>query len=128
MPLPIVDPKPVTSSTMINPQLQAYFASQQQSQSQSSLFSSNIVNDPAIVYPQQPQLQRSTSTTNQQQPLFDELHQHSFRQMPSQSNTSASSSTSFFGTTLPMSQSQKPDDIMTRLAQAMQSHGQQQQE
>ncbi|CAF4279421.1 unnamed protein product, partial [Rotaria magnacalcarata] len=32
MPLPIVDPKPVTSPTMINPQLQAYFASQQQSQ------------------------------------------------------------------------------------------------
>ncbi|CAM4806474.1 unnamed protein product [Rotaria magnacalcarata] len=128
MPLPIVDPKPVTSPTMINPQLQAYFASQQQSQSQSSLFSSNLVNDPAIVYPQQPQLQRSTSATNQQQPLFDELHQHSFRQTPSQSNTSGSSTTSFFGATLSMSQSQKPDDIMTRLAQAMQSHGQQQQE
>ncbi|CAF5080764.1 unnamed protein product, partial [Rotaria socialis] len=73
MPLPIVDPKPVTSPTMINPQLQAYFASQQQSQPQASLFSSNLANDPAIVYPQQPQLQRSTSTTNQQQPLFDEL-------------------------------------------------------
>ncbi|CAM4908108.1 unnamed protein product [Rotaria socialis] len=128
MPLPIVDPKPVTSPTMINPQLQAYFASQQQSQPQASLFSSNLANDPAIVYPQQPQLQRSTSTTNQQQPLFDELHQHSFRQIPSQSNTSGSSTTSFFGTTLSMPQSQKPDDIMTRLAQAMQSHGQQQQE
>ena len=48
----------------INPQLQAYFDSQQQqqqqSQSSSSLFSSNLVNDPAIAYQQQPQ--RSIST------------------------------------------------------------------
>ncbi|CAF0949761.1 unnamed protein product [Rotaria sordida] len=135
MPLATADRKPVTSPTIINSQLQAYFASQQQqqhSQSSSSLFSSNLVNDPAIGYQQQPQLQRSISATNQQQqqPLFDEIHHHSFHQIPSQPNTSSSSSatTSFFGTNVSISQSQKPDDIMTRLAQAMQSHGQQQQE
>ncbi|CAF1014462.1 unnamed protein product [Rotaria sp. Silwood1] len=136
MPLSTADRKPVTSPTMINSQLQAYFASQQQqqqqSQSSSSLFSSNLVNEPALVYQQQPQLQRSISATNQQQqqqqPLFDELHHHSFRQISSQPNTLSSSTTSFFGTNAPISQSQKPDDIMTRLAQAMQNHGQQQQE
>jgi ribosomal protein L11 methylase PrmA len=114
---------------MINPQLQAYFCSQQQqqhSQSSSSLFSPNLVNDPAIVYQQQPpsavsHIQRSVSTTNQQ-PLFDDI-QRSFRQVPSQPNIS-----SFFGTNVSNSQSQKSDDIITRLAQAMQSHGQQQQD
>lgn len=111
---------------MINPQLQAFLASQQHSHSASSLFPSNLANDPAILYQQQPnnQLQRSISVTNQQN-LFDDLQQ-SFRPISSQSNIS-----SFFGTNLANNQSQqqiKPDDIMTRLAQAMQSHGQQQQE
>jgi type I site-specific restriction-modification system R (restriction) subunit len=126
MPLSTTDRKPVTSPSMINPQLQAYFASQQQqqqSQSSSSLFPSNIVNDPAIVYQKQPQsqIQRSISVTNQQ-PLFDDI-QRSFRQVSSQPNTS-----SFFGTNVSNSQSQQPDDIMTRLAQAMHNHGQQQHE
>jgi hypothetical protein len=116
------DRKPVTSPSISNPQLQAYLASQQQSQSASSLFSSNLVNDPTVVYQQQPQLQRSVSATNQQ-PLFDDL-QRPFRQISSQSNAP-----SFFGTNVPNSQNQqqqKPDDIITRLAQAMQNHGQQQ--
>jgi len=125
MPLSTPDRKPVTSPSIINPQLQAYFASQQQqSQSSSSLFSSNLVNDPTKIYQQQPpppQLQRSISATNQQ-PLFDDI-QRSLHQISSQPNTS-----SFFGTNVSNSQSQKPDDIITRLAQAMQSHGQQQQE
>lgn len=115
--------QPVNSTA----QLQAYLASQQQSHaSASSLFSSNLVNDPSVAYSQQqPQLQRSISATNQQ-PLFDDL-QRQFRPIPSQSNTS-----SFFGANIPTSQTQaqqpKPNDIMTRLAQAMQNHGQQQQE
>jgi hypothetical protein len=125
VPSSTTDRKPVTSPPIITPELQAYFASQQQPQSQSSssLFSSNLVSDPAIVYQQQqPQLQRSISATNQQQPLFDDI-QRSFHQLSSQTNPS-----SFFGTNISGSQSQKPNDIMTRLAQAMQSHGQQQQE
>jgi hypothetical protein len=131
IPVSTADRKPVTSPSIINPQLQAYFASQQQqqqqqqqqshSQSSSSLFPSNLVNDPAIAYQQQPQLQRSISATNQQ-PLFNDI-QRPFRQLPSQPNTST-----FFGTNVSNSQSQQPDDIITRLAQAMQSHGQQQQE
>lgn len=129
MPVQPTDIKPVTSSNMMNPQLQAYFASQQQSQSTSSIFPSNIASDPAIVYQQQAQLQRSVSATNQQkQQLFDEFQHHPFRPVPTQSNPSASSTASFFGANIPISQSQKSDDIMTRLAQAMQNHGQQQQE
>ena len=129
-----MDRKQPASSTSINTnaQLQAYLASQhhqpQSHASASSLFSSNMANDPAVVYPQQPpppQLQRSISATNQQ-PLFDDL-QRQFRPISSQSNTS-----SFFGTNVPTSQTQqqpqKSDDIMTRLAQAMQNHGQQQHE
>jgi hypothetical protein len=105
----------------MNPQLQTYLTSQQhQSQSSSSLFSSNVVNDPAVVYQQQPQVQRSVSATNQQ-PLIDDV-QRSFRHISSQPNTS-----SFFGSNVSISQSQQPGDIMTRLAQAMQNHGQQQQ-
>ena len=122
--------QPITSpSVNSNAQLQAYLASQHHQQqphaSASSLFPSNLVNDPSVVYSQQPQLQRSISATNQQ-PLFDDL-QRQFRPISSQSNTS-----SFFGANIPTSQSQsqqpKPNDIMTRLAQAMQNHGQQQQE
>jgi len=106
----------------MNPQLQTYLTSQQhQSLSSSSLFSSNVVNDPAVVYQQQPQVQRSVSATNQQ-PLIDDV-QRSFRHISSQPNTS-----SFFGSNVSISQSQQPGDIMTRLAQAMQNHGQQQQE
>lgn len=112
--------------------MQAYLASQHHQQQQppphasaSSLFPSNLVNDPSAVYSQQPQIQRSISATNQQ-PLFDDL-QRQFRPISSQSNTS-----SFFGANIPTSQNQpqqqKPNDIMTRLAQAMQNHGQQQQE
>ena len=127
------DRKPVAPPSISNPQLQAYLASQQQSQPSSSLFPTNLVNDPSIIYQQQqqpPQLQRSVSATNQQQPLFDDL-QRPFRQVSSQSNAA-----SFFGTNIPSSQiqqqqqqqQQKSDDIISRLAQAMQNHGQQQQE
>ena len=77
-----------------------------------------MVNDPAIIYQQQPSLQRSISATNQP-PLVDEMSR-SFRQISPQS--------SFFDTNMPISSCHKPDDIITRLAQAMQSHGQQQQE
>ena len=128
IPTASTDRKPVTSPAISNPQLQAYLASHQQQQTQpsssSSLFSSNLVSDPSIAYQQQPQLQRSISATNQQ-PLFDD-HQRPFRQIASQSNT-----VSFFGANVPSSQNQqqpKADDIMSRLAQAMQNHGQQQQE
>lgn len=126
IPTTTTERKPISSSSMINPQLQAFLASQQHSHSASSLFSSNPVNESAILYQQQSNnpLQRSISVTNQQN-LFDDIQQ-SFRPISSQSNIS-----SFFGTNLSTNQSQqqpKPDDIMTRLAQAMQSHGQHQQE
>ena len=106
--------------------MQSYFGSQQQLSS--SLFPTNLGNDPAAAYQQQqqaPQLQRSISATNQQAAstsMFDEM-QRSFRQVANSSNPSM-----LFGNGMSMLQSQQPDDIMTRLAQAMQSHGQQQQD
>ncbi|CAF1566550.1 unnamed protein product [Adineta ricciae] len=128
VPIAPPDRKPVTSPSMVNPQLQTYFGSHQQhSQSSTSLFSPNLVNDPVVAYSQQPQLQRSISATNQQQQeqqsLFHDDVQRSFRHGPSQPSTS-----SFFGANIAGALSQQPDDIMTRLTQAMQSHGQQQQE
>lgn len=110
---------------MVASQMQSYFGSQQQLSS--SLFPTNLGNDPAAAYQQQqaPQLQRSISATNQQAApaaLFDEM-QRAFRQAASASNASM-----LFGNNMSGSQSQQPEDIMTRLTQAMQSHGQQQQE
>jgi hypothetical protein len=112
MPLSSNDRKPVSS-----PQLQTYFNSQQQQQPQSSssLFSSNPVNDPAIIYQQQ--LQRSMSSTNQQQ-SNPGLYDGSFRHLSSQPTSTNNSS--YF--------SQQSNDIMTRLNQALQTHGKQQQE
>jgi hypothetical protein len=99
-------------------QLQAYFNSQQQSSSSSSpLFQSNLANDPAILYQQQ--LHRSVSSTNQQQQqqsnpgLYDDM-QRSFRQ-----------STSIYPSNVSVPQ-QQSNDIMTRLNQAMQTHGKEQ--
>ncbi|CAF4504864.1 unnamed protein product [Rotaria sp. Silwood1] len=127
MPVSTNDRKPVSSSSNISPQLQAYFNSQQQSSS-SSLFSSNLVPDPAIIYQQQ--LQRSLSSTNQQQQqsnsmLYDDM-QRSFRHLPSQ--TTSTNNSSYFPSNISLSQQQTNDNIMARLSQAMQTHGKLQQE
>jgi len=115
MPLSANDRKPISSPSNMSSQLQAYFNSQQQSSSSSSpLFQSNLPNDPAILYQQQ--LHRSVSSTNQQQSnsgLYDDM-QRSFRQ-----------STSMFPSNVSVSQ-QQSNDIMTRLNQAMQTHGKEQ--
>ncbi|CAF3691301.1 unnamed protein product [Rotaria sordida] len=132
MPVSTNDRKPVSSSSNISSQLQAYFNSQQQpsSSSSSSLFSSNLVNDPAIIYQQQ--LQRSLSSVNQQQQsnsmLYDDM-QRSFRHLPSQ--TTSTNNSSYFPSNISISQQQQQqtnDNIISRLSQAMQTHGKQQQE
>jgi len=117
MPLSANDRKPMSSPSSMSSQLQAYFNSQQQSSSSSPLFSSN---DPSIIYQQQ--LQRSISSTNQQQSnpnLYNDI-QRSFRQQPTSTNNS-----SFFPSNVSQ---QQPNDIMTRLTQALQTHGKEQQQ
>jgi hypothetical protein len=126
MPLSSNDRKPVSSPSNVSSRLQSYMNSQpspqQPSSSSSSLFESNLGNDPAIVYQQQ--LHRSMSQTNQQQQhpnsiSYDE-NPRSFRQLPSQS-TSANNS-SFFPSN---ASGPQQNDILSRLSQAMQSHGKQ---
>jgi hypothetical protein len=124
MPLTANDRKPISSPSNMSSTLQTYFNSQQQSSS-SSLFPSNLVTDPSVIYQQQ--LQRSMSSTNPQQPnpvLYDDM-QRSFRH-PSSQPTSTNNS-SFFPSNISASQRQS-NDLLSRLSQAMQSHGKQQQE
>ncbi|CAF5061882.1 unnamed protein product, partial [Rotaria magnacalcarata] len=71
------------------------------------------------------QLQRSFSSTNQQQsnPLVYDEVQHSLRNLSSQSSSSNNNS-SYFPSNIPLAQ-QQSNDLMTRLSQAMQTHGKQ---
>lgn len=126
MPVSTNDRKPISSSSSNISQLQGYFNSQPQSSlSSSSLFSSNVVNDPAIMYQQQ--LQRSISSTNQQQSnssLYDDI-QRTMRHLSSQSTPT--NNLPFLPSNASMPQ-QQSNDIVTRLSQAMQTHGKQQQD
>ena len=120
-----------SSGSMISPQIQSFFTSQSQ-QPSLGLFPTNLPNDSAALY-QQPisQLQRSISATNQQPlqtGLYDDV-QRPFRP----TSSAAPGSGTFFSQNMQISQShqqqlQQPNDIMARLTQAMQNHGQQQQE
>ncbi|CAF1917971.1 unnamed protein product [Rotaria magnacalcarata] len=127
MPVSTNERKPISSTSNMSSQLPAaYFNSQQQS-SLSSMFSSNLANDPARIFQRQ-QLQRSFSSTNQQQsnPLVYDEVQHSLRNLSSQSSSSNNNS-SYFPSNIPLAQ-QQSNDLMTRLSQAMQTHGKQRQE
>jgi len=127
--------KTSNSSSMVSPHMQGFFSAQAQQQQQqqqhhqssSSLFSNTLATDPSVAFQHQVnQLQRSISATNNQ-PLFDELHR-SFRGTSSTTSATSGFLLSNLASMSGAGVSQQPEDIMTRLAQAMQSHGQQQQE
>ena len=119
MPVSANNHNPTLSSSNLPSQLQAYSNSRQESSA--SLFSSNLINDPAMIYRQQ--LQRSLLSTKQQPSnytLYDNM-QCSFPYLSPTNNTS------YFSSNISIPQ-QKSDDIMTRLTQAMQTHDKQHQE
>ncbi|CAF4255406.1 unnamed protein product [Rotaria socialis] len=126
MPVSTNERKPISSSSNMSSQLPAAYFNSQQS-SLSSMFSSNLANDPVRIFQQQ-QLQRSFSSTNQQQsnPLVYDEVQRSLRNLSSQSSSSNNNS-SYFPSNISLAQ-QQSNDLMTRLSQAMQTHGKQQQE
>ena len=125
MPLSSNDQKQVSPSSKMFSQFQAYPSSSRQ---QSSLLTSDAINDPAAIYRQQQHLHRSmSSAAAHQQPsktaFYDEIPP-SYRH----SQSTSSKNISFFPSNVLVSQQQQQqppqtDSIMARLAQAMHTRG-----